>query len=77
MPDTDSLEWTLHGKNTHIARDDEYLYLRIPIDEQRKLMSEPSKSGKTMVLATTSGFVKYSDMSVSLNVVFKGSKEEE
>jgi hypothetical protein len=73
--DTEGLDWTLHGKNTHIARDDEYLYIRVPIDEQRKLMSEPSKSGKTHVLATTSGFVKFSDMSVSLNVVFK--KEEE
>ena len=72
MPDTDQMDWTLHGRNTHIARDDEYLYLRIPIDDERRAISEPSKSGKTKVLATTSGFVKFSDMSVSLNVVFKG-----
>lgn len=44
--------------------------LTITIDKSRDARdkAQPSKSGKTRVLATTNGFTRYGDLGLSLNV---------
>lgn len=43
------------------------LVLTIDISKTAKDAAQPSKSGKTKVLATTSGFTGFGDVKVSLN----------
>jgi hypothetical protein len=43
------------------------LVLTIDISASAKEKAQPSKSGKTKVLATTSGFTGFGDVKVSLN----------
>jgi hypothetical protein len=43
------------------------LVLTIDISKASREAAQPSKSGKTKVLATTSGFTGYGDVKVSLN----------
>jgi hypothetical protein len=43
------------------------LVLTIDISKAAKDAAQPSKSGKTKVLATTSGFTGFGDVKVSLN----------
>jgi hypothetical protein len=43
------------------------LILVIDVSAKAKEAAQPSKSGKTKVLATTSGFTGYGDVKVSLN----------
>ena len=43
------------------------LVLFIDISAAAKEKAEPSKSGKTKVLASTRGFTRFGDVSVSLN----------
>lgn len=43
------------------------LILTIDISAKAKEAAQPSKSGKTKVLATTSGFTGFGDVKVSLN----------
>lgn len=43
------------------------LVLTIDISQKAKDAAGPSKSGKTKVLATTSGFTGFGDVKVSLN----------
>jgi len=43
------------------------LVLTIDISAKAKEQAQPSKSGKTKVLATTSGFTGFGDVKVSLN----------
>lgn len=43
------------------------LILTINIGQAAKDAAQPSKSGKTKVLATTSGFTGFGDVKVSLN----------
>ena len=43
------------------------LVLTIDISKEAKEKAQPSKSGKTRVLATTSGFTGFGDVKVSLN----------
>lgn len=43
------------------------LVLVIDISAKSKEAAQPSKSGKTKVLATTGGFTGYGDVKVSLN----------
>lgn len=43
------------------------LVLTIDISKQAREAAKPSKSGKTNVLATTSGFTGFGDIKVSLN----------
>lgn len=45
----------------------ETLVLTIDISKAAKDAAQPSKSGKTKVLATTSGFTGFGDVKVSLN----------
>ncbi len=47
--------------------DGDKLVLTIDISKAAKDAAQPSKSGKTKVLATTSGFTGYGDVKVSLN----------
>jgi hypothetical protein len=43
------------------------LILTIDCSEAARKASAPSKSGKTNILATTGGFTRFGDVSVSLN----------
>lgn len=43
------------------------LILTIDISKEARAASQPSKSGKTKILATTSGFTGYGDVKVSVN----------
>jgi len=43
------------------------LVLFIDISEKAREAAQPSKSGKTKILATTSGFTGFGDVKVSLN----------
>jgi len=43
------------------------LTLTIDVSKASREQAAPSKSGKTLVLATTSGFTRFGDVSVSLN----------
>lgn len=43
------------------------LVLTIDISKAAREAAQPSKSGKTKILATTSGFTGYGDVKVSLN----------
>ena len=43
------------------------LVLTIDISKAAREKAEPSKSGKTKVLASTRGFTRFGDVSVSLN----------
>lgn len=43
------------------------LILTIDVGEAARKAAVPSKSGKTNVLATTGGFTRFGDVSVSLN----------
>ncbi len=43
------------------------LTLVIDCSKEARDAAEPSKSGKTRILATTSGFTRFGDVSVSVN----------
>lgn len=43
------------------------LTLTIDVSETARQAAQPSKSGKTKILATTSGFTGFGDVKVSLN----------
>lgn len=43
------------------------LILTIDLSKAARDAAQPSKSGKTKILATTSGFTGYGDVKVSLN----------
>lgn len=43
------------------------LVLTIDISKAAREAAQPSKSGKTKILATTSGFTGYGDVKVSVN----------
>lgn len=43
------------------------LILTIDMSEAARKAAQPSKSGKTVILATTSGFTRFGDVAVSLN----------
>lgn len=43
------------------------LVLTIDVSEAARKGATPSKSGKTVILATTGGFTRFGDVSVSLN----------
>lgn len=43
------------------------LTLTIDVSKAARDAAQPSKSGKTKILATTSGFTRFGDVSVSLN----------
>ncbi len=43
------------------------LVLTIDLSKAARDAAQPSKSGKTKILATTSGFTGYGDVKVSLN----------
>lgn len=43
------------------------LTLVIDVSEKARQAAQPSKSGKTKILATTSGFTGFGDVKVSLN----------
>lgn len=44
------------------------LVLTIDIGNAAKEAAQPSSSGKTLVVASTNGFARFGDVSVSLNV---------
>lgn len=48
--------------------DGDKLILTIDVSKAARDAAQPSKSGKTRVLATTSGFTRFGDVSCSLNV---------
>ena len=50
------------------------LILTIDVGAAARAAAAPSKSGKTMVLATTSGFTRFGDVSVSLNATLPASR---
>jgi hypothetical protein len=52
-------------------KDGDKLVLTIDISKTSLEKAEPSKSGKTKMVATTRGFVKVGPVQVSLNVVVK------
>lgn len=43
------------------------LILTIDVSKAAREAAQPSKSGKTTILATTGGFTRFGDVSVSLN----------
>lgn len=43
------------------------LVLTIDVSEAARKAAEPSKSGKTLILASTNGFTGFGDVKVSLN----------
>lgn len=43
------------------------LVLTIDVSEAARKAASPSKSGKTLVLATTGGFTRFGDVAISLN----------
>jgi len=43
------------------------LVLTIDVSEAARKAAEPSKSGKTLVIASTRGFTRFGDIGVSLN----------
>ncbi len=45
----------------------DFLVLTIDVSKVARDAAQPSKSGKTRVLATTNGFTRFGDVSVSLN----------
>lgn len=47
--------------------DGDKLILTIDIGKAAREAAQPSKTGKTKILATTSGFTGYGDIKVSLN----------
>jgi len=55
-------------KNVSAKMEGDVLVLRINTGKAHRDSAEPSKSGKTKVLATTSGFTRFEDVGVSLNV---------
>jgi len=55
-------------KNVSAKMEGDTLVLRINTGKPARDSAEPSKSGKTKVLATTSGFTRFDDVGVSLNV---------
>ena len=55
-------------KNVSAKMEGDTLVLRINTAKAARDTAEPSKSGKTKVLATTSGFTRFDDVGVSLNV---------
>ncbi len=48
---------------------DGYLTLVIKVDEATIAKAEPSKSGKSKMVATTSGFVGFGGVRASVNVI--------
>lgn len=52
------------------------LILTIDISDKAKMAAPPSKSGKTRVIATTSGFVAMGDIKVSLNATIPPVAQE-
>lgn len=51
------------------------LVLMIDISAKAREGANPSKSGKTHVLATTGGFTRFGDVSVSLNATIAKPEE--
>lgn len=43
------------------------LVLTIDVSKAAREAAQPSKSGKTVILATTGGFTRFGDVAVSLN----------
>lgn len=43
------------------------LILTIDLSDAARKAAKPSKTGKTVILATTGGFTRFGDVSVSLN----------
>jgi hypothetical protein len=43
------------------------LILTIDVSKTARDAAQPSKTGKTMILATTGGFTRFGDVAVSLN----------
>lgn len=43
------------------------LVLTIDISKAARDQAQPSKTGKTMILATTGGFTRFGDVAISLN----------
>ena len=43
------------------------LVITIDVSAEAKAKAEPSKSGKTKVIASTRGFTRYGDVALSLN----------
>lgn len=50
------------------------LVLFIDISAKARELAQPSKSGKTCILATTSGFTGFGDVKVSLNATIEPKK---
>lgn len=53
--------------NVHGEIKGDKLILTIDVSEAARKAAQPSKSGKTRVVATTSGFSRFGDVGVSLN----------
>jgi hypothetical protein len=47
------------------------LVLTIDTSEEARAKAQPSKTGKTLLLASTRSFVKFGDISVSLNALIE------
>lgn len=54
-------------KNVSAKIEGDKLVITLDISKAARDSAEPSKSGKTKVLATTGGFTGYGDVKVSLN----------
>jgi hypothetical protein len=54
--------------NVHVERKGDKLVLTIDISDAMRAKAEPSKSGKTKVLASTHGFTPVEGVGISLNL---------
>lgn len=54
-------------RNVTAKIEGDFLVIRVNVGKDARAKSEPSKSGKTKVLASTSGFVRFEDIGLSLN----------
>jgi len=50
------------------------LVLTIDVSETARKGAQPSKSGKTLLLATTGGFTRFGDVGISLNATIPLAK---
>lgn len=55
-------------RNVSTKVEGDKLVITIDVSKAAREGAEPSKSGKTKVLATTSGFTRIGDVGLSLNV---------
>ena len=58
----------------NIERKGDMIVISFPVNEAARGAAQPSTSGKTLVLASTNGFTRQGDVSISLNATLPNPK---